>query len=646
MNGSGSFRWDDDLEGAPLRIAALDHTPIRVMAGPGTGKTFALMRRVARLLQQRVTPRRILVCTFTRTAARDLSHELSRLGINGVEDVRAGTLHSICFSILSQEEVLQHTGRFPRPILAYEERFLLEDLVGNDFGGIRERAKRLKAFNAAWARLQSEEPGWPTNSIDRAFHLALLSWLRFHNCILIGELVPETLRYLRDNPNSPYLQAYDHVLVDEYQDLNKAEQELLDHLSYSGNLAIIGDEDQSIYSFKHAHPEGVSSFHRTHSNTHDEDLADCRRCPTRIVDMANSLIANNQNRTDRTLNHFHGNPEGEVFIVQWNDIDEEASGIARFISERIQNSQVDPGHILVLSPRRHFGYAIRDSLISVGVSVHSFFYEEALQGNPKQIEESTIQQGFCLLTLLANQDDIVALRCWCGFGNNNLGHTGWRRLRESCEETGDSPWDTLNSISVGQISIPYTAYIVGRFNTLIQQLHDLQDLRGQELLEAIFPVGEETGAMIHQIASQIDDGNYDAATLREALRVGITQPELPTDVDYVRIMSLHKSKGLTADLVIVVGCIEGLLPFVVAETRAEEERMLEEQRRLFYVAITRARQILLLSSVSELPRDLAHRIGAQVRGGSPTHARTISSRFLAELGRSRSTAIRGHELFF
>jgi DNA helicase-2/ATP-dependent DNA helicase PcrA len=288
MNGSGSFRWDDDLEGAPLRIAALDHTPIRVMAGPGTGKTFALMRRVARLLQQRVTPRRILVCTFTRTAARDLSHELSRLGINGVEDVRAGTLHSICFSILSQEEVLQHTGRFPRPILAYEERFLLEDLVGNDFGGIRERAKRLKAFNAAWARLQSEEPGWPTNSIDRAFHLALLSWLRFHNCILIGELVPETLRYLRDNPNSPYLQAYDHVLVDEYQDLNKAEQELLDHLSYSGNLAIIGDEDQSIYSFKHAHPEGVSSFHRTHSNTHDEDLADCRRCPTRIVDMANS----------------------------------------------------------------------------------------------------------------------------------------------------------------------------------------------------------------------------------------------------------------------------------------------------------------------------------------------------------------------
>jgi superfamily I DNA/RNA helicase len=141
-----------------------------------------------------------------------------------------------------------------------------------------------------------------------------LSWLRFHNCILIGELVPETLRYLRDNPNSPHLEAYDHVLVDEYQDLNRAEQELLDHLSNSGNLAIIGDEDQSIYSFKHAHPEGVSGFHQTHLDTHDEDLIDCRRCPTRIVDMANSLISNNQNRTDRILNHFDGNPEGEIYV--------------------------------------------------------------------------------------------------------------------------------------------------------------------------------------------------------------------------------------------------------------------------------------------------------------------------------------------
>lgn len=641
MNGSDTCRWDDGLEGAPLRIAELDHTPIRVMAGPGTGKTFALIRRVARLLQQGVNPRRMLICTFTRTAARDLSDELSYLGISGAEHVRAGTLHSVCFRLLSQEDVLQHTGRTPRPLLIYEERFLLEDLVGENFGGIRERAKRLKAFNAAWARLQSDKPGWPTDRTDRAFHAALMSWLRFHSCILVGELVPETLKYLRDNPASSHLEEYDHVLVDEFQDLNRAEQELLDRISNSGNLIIIGDEDQSIYSFKHAHPEGVSEFHQTHLHTHDEGLIDCRRCPTTIVDMANSLISNNQNRTDRSLNYFDGNPKGEIYVVQWQDIREEASGIAQFISERVENSQVDPGQVLVLSPRRHFGYAIRDELINMGISAHSFFHEEALQGNPKQIDDCLIQQAFTLLTLLADQYDIVALRCWCGFGNNSLSRAGWRRIREHCDETGDSHWEALVNISEGHLSIPYTAYIVEKFNDLIQQLNSLQDLRGQYLVEAIFPLDKEAGATIHQIASQMETDDYDASTLREVLRIGITQPELPTDVDYVRIMSLHKSKGLTADLVIIAGCIEGILPFIAGNTRAEEQRILEEQRRLFYVAITRARQILLLSSVLELPRDLAHRIGAQVRGGNQSHARTISSRFLTELGPSRPEAVTG-----
>ena len=256
----------------------------------------------------------------------------------------------------------------------------------------------------------------------------------------------------------------------------------------------------------------------------------------------------------------------------------------------------------------------------MGVSAHSFFHEEALQGNPKQIEDSIIQQAFTLLTLLANQDDIVALRCWCGYGSNSLSHTGWRRVREYCSETDNSPWEILVKLSEGHLTIPYTTHIVVRFNSLVQKINDLQDLRGQNLLEAIFPIDEGVGATIHQIASQIDMDDYDASLLRDTLRVGITQPELPTDVDYVRIMSLHKSKGLTADLVIVAGCIEGILPYIDADTHDGEERMLEEQRRLFYVAITRSRQILLLSSVLEMPRDLAYRIGVKVRGSNPSHA--------------------------
>lgn len=109
-----------------------------------------------------------------------------------------------------------------------------------------------------------------------------MRWLQFHEAILIGELVPETLRYLRENPASPHRRAFDHVLVDEYQDLNRAEQVLLDLLAEAGHLIVIGDEDQSIYSFKYADPQGIATFDETHPGTHDEQLDDSRRWPSRL----------------------------------------------------------------------------------------------------------------------------------------------------------------------------------------------------------------------------------------------------------------------------------------------------------------------------------------------------------------------------
>jgi DNA helicase II / ATP-dependent DNA helicase PcrA len=641
MNHGAEFRWDDGLVGPARRIAELNHTPMRVLAGPGTGKTFALMRRVARLLQDRATANRMLVCTFTRTAARDLEGELGRLGVDGVDEVRAGTLHAFCFSLLGRAEVLEATGRVPRPLLHFEERFLLEDLTGEGFGGIRARGRRLQAFNAAWARLQSETPGWPHDPIDQAFHRELAGWLRFHEAILIGELVPEALRYLRENPASPHRRVFEHVLVDEYQDLNRAEQVLLDLLAEAGHLIVIGDEDQSIYSFKFAHPEGIATFDGTHPDTHDEGLDECRRCPQRVVEMANTLIANNPGRTPRALRPLPGNPEGEVLVLQWRTIENEAQGIAEIIRRRIQNEGVEPGRVLVLAPRRHLGYAVRDALNALGVYAHSFFHEEALEGDPKQLDGSDAQQAFTLLMLLANPGDRVALRCWCGFGSNSLQRGAWARLREHCETSGYTPRAALERLSSGEMSIPRTGQIVERFHELQRRLAELEPIRGEAIVDALFPADQDWTSFIRSLASTIEGDDFDAQELRDTLRIGITQPELPTDVDYVRVMSLHKSKGLTADLVVVLGCIEGLIPMVMGDTPAEEAASLEEQRRLFYVAITRSRRILILSSVTQLRRNLAHRMGAKVGRGNRTHASTIASRFLAELGPTRPAAVLG-----
>ena len=300
--------WNDDLQGPSLEIASSNESPLRVVAGPGTGKTFALMRRVARLIEEGVPPERILLVTFTRVSARDLERELNSLDYPEVRYVRKGTLHSLCFSMLTQSNVLELTGRVPRPLLSVEERFLVEDLrLCGEFGNYYRRKRRLKAFEAAWARQQDQEPGWPHNGVDRGFQLELGEWLRFHNAMLIGELVPVTLGYLRSNPGCPELRLFDHVLVDEYQDLNRAEQCLIDMLSERGNSIVVGDEDQSIYeSFRYAHPEGISRFDESHPGTVDIPLERTRRCPTSIVSIANSLIQNNLRRTGRVL---QANPE-------------------------------------------------------------------------------------------------------------------------------------------------------------------------------------------------------------------------------------------------------------------------------------------------------------------------------------------------
>ena len=636
MNHGDAFRWDDGLAGPARNIAELEHSPIRVLAGPGTGKTFALMRRVARLLQGGAMADRILVCTFTRTAARDLAGELADLGVDDANAVWAGTLHSFCFRLLGREEVLEATERVPRPLLAFEERFLLEDLKKVEFGTIQDRKRRLQAFTAAWARLQSETPGWPTDPVDNAFQVELYEWLRFHKAMLIGELVPEALRYLRENPASQHRSVFEHVLVDEYQDLNRAEQELLDLLAEAGHLVVIGDEDQSIYSFKHAYPVGIASFDETHPDTHDEELDECRRCPRRVVELAGTLIANNQKRSPRELLARPQNPDGEVLVFQWESMEEEALGIAEIIRQRVGNEEVEPGRVLVLAPRRQFGHAVRDALNSLGVYAHSFFHEEAL-------DEGDAQEAFTLLTLLANRKDHVALRCWCGLGSPSFRRNAWTRIRTHCEESGESPWIVLERLESGDLTVPYSTPLVERFHRLQERLSALEPLRGQPLVDTLFPGQDEWAGTVRSLAADIEGDTFGAEELLESLRVSIGQPELPTDVGYVRVMSLHKSKGLTADLVVVVGCIEGLVPTLTEGSLAERAASLEEQRRLFYVAVTRTKQALILSSVTKLPRDLAYRMRAQVGGGNPAHSATVASRFVHELGPTRPAAILGSE---
>lgn len=641
--------WDDGLEGPALEIAASERSPLRVVAGPGTGKTFALKRRVARLLEIGVPPDQILLVTFTRMAALDTEREILALNVPGVDRVRKGTLHAFCFSTLNRAHVLQITGRIPRPLMLFEERFLLEDL-GVEQGEFHEnyyhRRRRLKAFEAAWSRRQDQLPGWPPTDADRQFQGILNEWLRFHNAMLVGELVPITLNYLRDNPGSPERGQFRHVLVDEYQDLNRAEQDLIDLLAENGHLTVVGDEDQSIYeAFRYAHPEGISHFDDTHPGTVDVPLIQCRRCPTRVVNMANHLIASNMRRLRHQLAPDPEKPQGEIHVVQWPTMQDEAEGIAEYVCRKVQSGEFEPGNTLILSPRRQFGYLVRDMLLIRGCAAHSFFQEEILDGNSKSLGESQAQQAFTLLNLLVNPDDRVALRCWLGFGSQSLGVGEYKRLRDYCSINGLGPLEVLHSLNNNEINIPYTGHLIERYRLLIDYQEMFRGRSPGDVLEGVFPIDQPWAEPLRALLSQLDAiDTLDIAL--EHLRENIIHPELPTDVDYIRIMSLQKSKGLNADHVIVTGCIEGIIPRMPDNDWPfeQQQRYREEQRRLFYVAITRPKKSLVISSVASLPRDLAHRLMARIVGGDNQFADTIASSFIADLGPDCPRPIMGEEL--
>ena len=174
------------------------------------------------------------------------------MSVPGCDQLNGVTLHGLAMRILMRNHVLAATGRTARPLNDFEMEPLICDLMAAH-GGKRAIKALKQAFEAGWARLQHEQPGYVASQEDANFAANLTQWLRFHEAMLIGEVIPHLYEYLRSNPAAPERAEFRHILVDEFQDLNKVEQGIIALLSDVAQVCIVGDDDQSIYSFKHAH---------------------------------------------------------------------------------------------------------------------------------------------------------------------------------------------------------------------------------------------------------------------------------------------------------------------------------------------------------------------------------------------------------
>jgi len=639
--------WSQGLEeGSPIfEIAASDNPNVRVVAGPGSGKSFAMKRRVARLLEAGIEPRSILPVTFTRVAAEDLHRELVGMGVEGCDRLRGTTLHRLALRTLMRNHVLAATGRTPRPLNDFEMKPLEVDLGMH--GGLREVRKKILAYEAAWARLQHDDPGFAQSEEDIAFANDLVQWLMFHEAMLIGEVIPKFYEYLRTNPAARERTEYSHILVDEYQDLNKAEQSVIELLSDNADACIVGDDDQSIYSFKYAHPEGIREWGALHNQVDDITLVKCRRCPTRVVAMANSLISHNVMRpVPHQLVARDENGEGDVRIVQYVTLENEIEGVASAIIEMI-NTGIPPCDILVLAQRSVIGTPIFQRLIAEGIPVKSYYAEVELDA-----EEA--QRRFALLKLYINRNDRVALRWLLGLGSHNWRTPSYKRIRSRCEEENSTPWQVLSDVADGHYSIPYISQLVSIFREIRDQLEKLEECPNLvAVIDHIFPEGFEGTSELRKIAlsalKEIEP--EDRVGFLAQLTSAITTPDVPTEVEEVRIMSLHKSKGLSAHVTIIAGCVEGLLPMRPDPSLSPQSKaaFIEEQRRLFYVGISRVKAspmtgqpgTLLLTYSQQMPLATAMSAGISPAGVNYGTAILNASRFIAELGPFAPTPVAG-----
>ena len=591
--------------------------PVLILAGAGSGKTRALTYRVANLIDHGVPAWRILALTFTNKAAREMKNRVADLiGPEAADEAWISTFHSTCARILRRD--IEKLG-YSRSFVIYDDddqaRVLKEILkhqnIDENFLPVREiRAKIGDAKN----RLYSPDEWFQHSARDRRssrIHDVMCDYekrMKTLNALDFDDLLLKTLELLADHP--PVLQQYRerfrYVLVDEYQDTNRAQYELIRLITAeSRNLCVVGDDDQSIYGWRGADIRNILDFEDDYPDAKVIKLEQNYRSTANILDAANQLIANNEGRKDKRLWTEH--PDGDkIQVYRAGDEHDESMWIA--------------GQILNLQKQ---GMSYGDTAILYRTNAQSRVPEEMLMrcnipykvfGGQKFYERKEIKDILAYLRVIVNPADDISLSRIINVPKRAIGETTVQALAEAAAERELPLYGVLNDPPEALSSRAKSS--VGAFFSMMTLLGAMKEAMG--LVEFVDLLIEKTGLEeqyrkedTDEAADRIENMNEFRNGIREyaeneeepTLEGYLENVSLVTDLDrendsrgYVTMMTLHSAKGLEFDNVFIPGMEENLFPSMRS---IEEENRLEEERRLMYVGITRARKRLFLSYASE-----------------------------------------------
>ena len=605
----------DDLN--PPQRKAVEHTggPLLVIAGAGSGKTRVLTYRIAHLIGRRsASPRQILAITFTNKAAREMKERVNRLVGAAARDMMIATFHSAFARILRREIApLGYSARFS----IYDEmdsvrliRHCVEEM------GLDRRIYHPRAIKASISAAKNEmidEDSYaervstlPEEVVSQVYR-RYQERLRANNALDFDDLLLVALQLFELYPAvlERYRERYRHVLVDEYQDTNMVQYRLVRMLAGEHrNLCVVGDDDQGIYSWRGADIRNILEFERDYPDAHVIKLEQNYRSTGNILDAAGQVIRHNQGRKSKTL--WTDNPPGDrVRYYMSNDERGEAELVAAETRQLVDREGHSASRVAVFYRTHAQSRVLEECFIREGIPYRIF-------GGTRFYERREVKDIIAYLRVIANPGDEVSLRRIINEPPRGIGTTTLARLGEHSRSTGVSLYDTLAEAGEIPALSPAAERRISGFIELMNGLASFAEEREvDELLEEVW---DRTGYMADLVAERTIESEgrienlqellsivaayraeYGAATLDDFLeRVSLVNETDTLDESggYVSLMTLHTAKGLEFPVVFMVGMEEGIFPHALS---MDDPAELEEERRLCYVGMTRARERLYLT---------------------------------------------------
>lgn len=604
----------NELNPEQYRAVTTVNGAILIIAGAGSGKTRVITFRIAHMLDMGIPQSQILALTFTNKAAKEMSDRVKELTQRKLQNLTVSTFHAFGVKVL----------RADIDKLGYRENFSIYDETDRT-ALIKECGRELKfspdaldiyKISQLFSNIKTGRKNWQTeNDMYRQLYDCYQEGLKLYNAVDFDDLIVLPIKLFRENPDvlERYRDRFKYIMVDEFQDTSHQQYELM-HLLADENVAVVGDDDQSIYSWRGADYQNIINFEKDFKVT-EIRLEQNYRSTGTILDAANGVISHNTNRKDKKL--WSGKGEGKPIEIYMPENETEE---ANFIAESIQGIAIEEKKTY-----DDFGVLIR-------ANTQSRYIEEAflqanipytMSGGTSFFERKEIKDIISYLRVIANHDDDINLLRIINVPRRGIGRAAIQVINEEAEKLGSTLWTAIQSLVQAEDSAASENLkedLLDFVNLIESNRQKL--LSGRGLSKKVREMVEEINYKDYLITEysksekavrfklknielllemmerwEIDPDNTNPSLFNYLNRITLMSRDNGDDENdkgKVNLMTIHASKGLEFPVVFIAGAEEGLIPH--QRSVDENSGNVEEERRLFYVAITRAREKLIISS--------------------------------------------------